>query len=227
MSMVLVRNANIQQVVVFTRIRKTHIHTHINKKTNVKKKVATLNAERNNSMKNPILKDVLEKIEQVYGNLDDEMGCYVHTDNGHQWLSIKNIVEIINEVDRENDIDYDYDYDNRTKEEKAPAEFARQQPQQDMFIIAKIVERADNMKLLCFDRLSLMMDLKCANEEFHLRLDEFLEADDFNFSHDISGIQHHIDRNTKTFQDCFVPRFAGNSIEIENPEQNEPDICDD
>lgn len=118
-------------------------------------------------------------------------------------------------------------YDNRTKEEKAPAEFARQQAQHDMFIIAKIVERADNMGLMYFDRLSLIMDLQCANEKFNLRLDEFLEADDFNFSHDISGIQHHIDRNTKTFQDCFVPRFAGNSIEIENSEQNEPDICDD
>lgn len=62
-------------------------------------------------MKNPILQDVLEKIEQVYGNIDDEMGCYVYTDNGHQWLSIKNIVELINEVDKENDIDYDYDYE--------------------------------------------------------------------------------------------------------------------
>lgn len=111
--------------------------------------------------------------------------------------------------------------------EKAPAEFARQQAQHDMFIIAKIVERADNMGLMYFDRLSLIMDLQCANEKFNLRLDEFLKADDFNFSHDISGIQHHIDRNTKTFQDCFVPRFAGDSIEIEKPEQNEPDICND
>lgn len=106
---------------------------------------------------------------------------------------------------------------NRTPLEKSKS---------DLLIITKIVERADNMGLMYFDRLSLIMDLQCANEKFNLRLDEFLKADDFNFSHDISGIQHHIDRNTKTFQNCFVPRFAGDSIEIEKPEQNEPDICD-
>lgn len=110
---------------------------------------------------------------------------------------------------------------------KAPAEFARQQAQHDMFIIAKIVERADNMGLMYFDRLSLIMDLQYANEKFNLRLDEFLEADDFNFSHDINGIQHHIDRNTKTFKDYFVPRFASNSIGTEKTEQNEPDITED
>ena len=96
---------------------------------------------------------------------------------------------------------------------------------EEMTTISKIVERADNMGLLYFDRLSLMMDLECANEEFHLRLDELLKADDFNFSHDIGGIQHHIDRSTKTFKDCFVPRFAGNSIEV-NKENDEPDITD-
>lgn len=96
---------------------------------------------------------------------------------------------------------------------------------EEMTMILKIVERADNMGLLYFDKLSLMMDLECANEEFNLRLDEFLKADDFNFSHDISGIQHHIDRSTKTFKDCFIPRFADKSIEAEQS-KDEPDITD-
>ena len=68
-----------------------------------------------------------------------------------------------------------------------------------MITISKIVERADKLNLLCDDRISLMMDL---------RLNELLEADDFNFSHDICGIQNNIDRTTKTFMNCFVPRFA-------------------
>ena len=75
-------------------------------------------------------------------------------------------------------------------------------------IISKITERADNLNLLCDDRISLMMDLDVANKEFNLRLSELLEADDFNFSHDICGIQNNIDRTTKTFINCFVPRFA-------------------
>lgn len=58
------------------------------------------------------------------------------------------------------------------------------------------------------DRLSLMMDLDVANKQFNLRLTELLEADNFNFTHDILGIQNNIDRKTKTFINCFVPRFA-------------------
>ncbi len=78
----------------------------------------------------------------------------------------------------------------------------------EMKIISKIVERADNLNLLYDDRISLMMDLDVANKEFDLRLNELLEADEFNFSHDICGIQNNIDRTTKTFMNCFVPRFA-------------------
>lgn len=78
----------------------------------------------------------------------------------------------------------------------------------EMKIISKIVERADNLNLLYDDRTSLMMDLDVANKKFDLRLNELLEADEFNFSHDICGIQNNIDRTTKTFMNCFVPRFA-------------------
>lgn len=78
----------------------------------------------------------------------------------------------------------------------------------EMKIISKIVERADNLNLLYDDRTSLMMDLDVANKKFDLRLNELLEADEFNFSHDICGIQNNINRTTKTFMNCFVPRFA-------------------
>lgn len=42
------------------------------------------------------------------------------------------------------------------------------------------------------------------------RLDllKLLSADDFNFYHDIFGINQHLDRNTGALRDCFVPRCA-------------------
>lgn len=41
-----------------------------------------------------------------------------------------------------------------------------------------------------------------------LRLQDLLEASDFEFAHDVFGIQRHIDRSTGKLQDCFMPRFA-------------------
>lgn len=35
------------------------------------------------------------------------------------------------------------------------------------------------------------------------------DADDFNFAHDIYGIQNNLNRKTKQFSNFFVPRFAG------------------
>jgi len=58
-------------------------------------------------------------------------------------------------------------------------------------------------------RMSRMMDLTSADDEFHLRLDEFLEANDGDFAHDIFGIWEHSDRSTYPCRfDLFVPRFA-------------------
>ena len=75
-------------------------------------------------------------------------------------------------------------------------------------LIMKIAERAEELDLLMFDRLSLIMDLDFADSKFNLRLKELLNADNFNFSHDIVGIQQNIDRQNKTMSDFFVPRFA-------------------
>lgn len=74
--------------------------------------------------------------------------------------------------------------------------------------IVDIAKRAEQMELLLFDRMSLIMDLECANEEFNLRLDDLLQADDFNFSHDIVGIQNNLNRRTKEMENFFVPRYS-------------------
>jgi len=41
-----------------------------------------------------------------------------------------------------------------------------------------------------------------------LRLDDMLEADNFNLMHDVSGIGRHIDRNTGKLLGGFSPRFS-------------------
>lgn len=52
------------------------------------------------------------------------------------------------------------------------------------------------------------MDIETAHEQFKLKLNELLAADDVNFLHDIVGIQNNIDRKKKEIGNCFVPRYA-------------------
>ena len=54
------------------------------------------------------------------------------------------------------------------------------------------------------------MDLEIATKEFNLDLDKLLNAPDLDFSHDISGIQNNINRETKEFENEFLPRYARN-----------------
>lgn len=81
----------------------------------------------------------------------------------------------------------------------------------EFMVIMSIVERADKKGLMMFDRLALSMDLDCAHSIFNLRLEELLQADDFNFSHDIVGIQNNINRRTMKIENCFVPRYASHN----------------
>jgi repressor of nif and glnA expression len=78
----------------------------------------------------------------------------------------------------------------------------------DFETMLKIAKRAEKMGLSFSDRLTLMIDLEFATEEFNLKLEELLKADNFNFSHDICGIQNNINRRTKKFENCFLPRYS-------------------
>lgn len=75
----------------------------------------------------------------------------------------------------------------------------------------KICERAEKMGIRQGDRMGAMMDIESADKKFNLRLDEWLNADDFNFAHDFCGIQSNIQRECFPATDfgLFVPRFAG------------------
>lgn len=41
--------------------------------------------------------ELLELLERKYGDLTDNSGCSVSTDNGWEWLSVADIVAVINE----------------------------------------------------------------------------------------------------------------------------------
>ena len=70
----------------------------------------------------------------------------------------------------------------------------------------KICERAERMKIDTGDRMGALMDIESADKKFNMRLDDWLQADDFNFAHDYCGIQ-----NNKT------RRVSGNGFRIFSP----------
>lgn len=78
----------------------------------------------------------------------------------------------------------------------------------EMMIVAKIVRRAEKMNLVKVDRHHLMMDIVAVNQEVGLRLEEWLNADEFNFAHDVVGIQQNLDPDTKKLTNFFLPRYA-------------------
>ncbi len=77
----------------------------------------------------------------------------------------------------------------------------------DRVMVNRIVVRASQMWEE-LDTISLAMDITAVhNHACRLRLRELLQADDFNFAHDIVGIMNNLDRENLTMN-CFWPRFA-------------------
>ncbi len=85
----------------------------------------------------------------------------------------------------------------------------------DMDIIEKIALRAEKIAAKHRhpnDRRKLqeyLMDFTATHANgCPLKLQAFLDADDFNFAHDAFGIERHLNRNNGQLEDCFLPRFA-------------------
>lgn len=74
----------------------------------------------------------------------------------------------------------------------------------------KVAERAEQMGIYDGERLSLLMDIENADKVFNLKMEDWLNADNFNFAHDVVGIVNNIDRRNPTDFNLFVPRFAKN-----------------
>jgi len=74
-------------------------------------------------------------------------------------------------------------------------------------IIAEIAIRAN--KLMNLDELSTMMDIEtCHLKNVELDLKKLLESNDFNFCHDVGGINANLNRDTGKLMNFFLPRFT-------------------
>lgn len=77
------------------------------------------------------------------------------------------------------------------------------------WLIKKITHRAMATFVFKMKKSSLEMDLLLAHAIFNLRLEDLLESDLSDFTHDILGIINNIDRRHMCFNNCFLPRFSG------------------
>lgn len=75
-------------------------------------------------------------------------------------------------------------------------------------VISHIANRYREEGIIDRSKLDLIMDISAAHITCPLRLTELLNADDFNFHHDLDGIIANIDRKTGKLGHGFRPRFA-------------------
>lgn len=73
-----------------------------------------------------------------------------------------------------------------------------------------IAQRAIDEKIYDGNKLKLLMDIESADVIFHLRLDEWLDANELDFAHDLLGIVNNIRRGRFPAVNfgSFVPRFS-------------------
>lgn len=78
-------------------------------------------------------------------------------------------------------------------------------------VVLKIIGRAKDMNMIKDSLISTLMDIESAVLHFNMRLQDWLEADDFNFAHDFYGIINCIVRDEFPSVNFgyFLPRFAG------------------
>ena len=86
----------------------------------------------------------------------------------------------------------------------------------DYELIDKIVDRAQSLGLYEDNRITAHMDVVNATKHFNMRLEEWLNAENFDFVHDIVGIYKAIDRSKcpADFSNdpWFLPRFSGREM---------------
>ena len=88
----------------------------------------------------------------------------------------------------------------------------KEQTKADLLVIEKIASR---WNVLCMeygkariDQLSCVLDIHTAHKACPIDLDALLISDDVNFSHDVGGIQKHVDRITLKLTNGFTPRHS-------------------
>lgn len=81
----------------------------------------------------------------------------------------------------------------------------------EMDVIRKIAARAVALSERLghkWEKSHAVMDIMACHSKNPLKLEELLAADDFNFGHDVFGINRHLNRDTYELEDCFLPRFS-------------------
>lgn len=78
----------------------------------------------------------------------------------------------------------------------------------DTELITKIAQRAVKLNP-DYDYMNASMDVTAVHlNDCKLDLKKLLGFDDFNFAHDVFGINRHIDRETGKLINCFLPRCS-------------------
>ena len=74
----------------------------------------------------------------------------------------------------------------------------------------QIIKRAEREGIFTGTRISALMDIENADETFELCLDDWLNADIFDFTHDFLGILDNIKRNRYPARDFgyFIPKYT-------------------
>lgn len=73
----------------------------------------------------------------------------------------------------------------------------------------RAVEFAKSKGIKDYDFMTARLDLDAVHSNgCPLDFERMLYAADFDFGHDIFGINHHLDRETGKLRNCFVPRLA-------------------
>lgn len=86
----------------------------------------------------------------------------------------------------------------------------KQLTREDYELCVRIVDRAIEMGFYRDNKITAHMDITNAAKHWSMRLEDWLNADDLNFAHDIVGIYDNIVREYPVrFTNYFVPRFAG------------------
>ena len=86
----------------------------------------------------------------------------------------------------------------------------------DIELCDRIVARAQKLGLYENNRVTAFLDVQNAAKYFNMALDEWLNADDFDFIHDIVGIYKAINRIKYPVDfsndPLFLPRFARKEV---------------
>lgn len=79
-------------------------------------------------------------------------------------------------------------------------------------LIEKIVDRAEELKVLRMDREVAIAFMELAAKHYNLSLLRMLEGSDFDFMHDFVYMPQHFHKETGTFDNHFLPRFSKQSL---------------